>query len=75
MDAHRILDDLPMTRVQVIAVVLCISLTALDGFDVLAISFASPGIADEWGIARSELDIVLSIKLVGMGLGSLLIDR
>ena len=40
MDSQRILDDLPMRPLQVVAVVLCIALNALDGFDVLAISFS-----------------------------------
>jgi hypothetical protein len=45
-------------------------LVALDGFDVLAISFASPGIAKEWGIDRASLGIVLSMEIIGMALGS-----
>jgi benzoate transport len=43
----------------------------LDGFDVLSISFASPGIAAEWGIDRAALGIVLSMELIGMALGSI----
>ena len=35
---------------QIIVVAITIGLNGLDGFDVLAISFASPGIAAEWGI-------------------------
>jgi benzoate transport len=54
-------------------VVITIGLNALDGFDVLAISFASPGIAREWGIDRAALGFVLSMELVGMGLGSMLL--
>jgi benzoate transport len=38
---------------------------------VLSISFASPGIAREWGIDRLALGIVLSMELLGMGLGSI----
>jgi hypothetical protein len=45
-------------------------LNALDGFDVLSSAFASPGISKEWGIPRSELGLVLSAELVGMGFGS-----
>ena len=41
-------------------------LNALDGFDVLSISFASPGIAAEWGIDRAALGFVLSMELIGM---------
>lgn len=60
-----------MTRFQIIAVALTIGLNALDGFDVLSISFASPGIAAEWGIDRAALGIVLSMELIGMAIGSI----
>lgn len=75
MDPQRILDDLPMRPLQVIAVVMCVALNALDGFDVLAISFASPGIAAEWGISRTELGVVLTMELVGMAVGSILLGN
>jgi len=67
---REILLNSPMGRLQVVAVALCIGLNALDGFDVLAISFASPGIAAEWGVDRAALGIILSAELVGMALGS-----
>jgi benzoate transport len=69
-DPRAILDLERMTPRQVFAVGLSVLLTALDGFDVLAISFASPGIAKEWGIDRASLGIVLSMEVVGMALGS-----
>ena len=50
-----------------------VALNALDGFDVLSISFASPGIATEWGIDRAALGIVLSMELIGMAVGSVLL--
>jgi benzoate transport len=59
-----------MSARQSLAVALSVLLTALDGFDVLAISFASPGIAKEWGIDRASLGIVLSMEIVGMAMGS-----
>jgi MFS family permease len=62
-----------MTTMQVIIVGITIGLNALDGFDVLAISFASPGIAAEWGIDRAVLGFVLSAELVGMAIGSIVI--
>lgn len=62
-----------MGPLQIAAVFLCILLNAVDGFDVLAISFASPSIAAEWGIDRATLGIVLSMELIGMAFGSVLI--
>jgi len=69
-DPREIIAKSPMSALQIIAVAITIGLNALDGFDVLSISFASPGIADEWGIDRAALGIVLSMELVGMALGS-----
>ena len=70
-DPRAILALERMTPRQAIAVGLCVLLVALDGFDVLAISFASPGIAKEWGIDRAALGIVMSMEILGMALGSL----
>jgi benzoate transport len=64
-----------MHRLQIIVVALCIALNSLDGFDVLAISFAAPGIASEWGIDKATLGLVLSMELLGMAVGSVLIGN
>lgn len=69
---HR-LDAAPLSRTQMLGILLCLLLNALDGFDVLAISFASPGIAAEWGIDRAALGLVLSMELIGMAVGSVVL--
>src|SRR5688500_5833333 len=60
----------PMTVMQVVIIGITIFLNALDGFDVLSISFASPGIRAEWGLGPQALGFVLSAELIGMALGS-----
>jgi MFS family permease len=70
-DPRETLSSSRMSTMQIVAVAITIGLNALDGFDVLSISFASPGIMKEWGINRAALGIVLSMELVGMALGSL----
>lgn len=70
---QAVIDDRPMSGFQWRTVAIMIGLNALDGFDVLSISFASPGIARDWGIDRAALGIVLSMELIGMSLGSLLL--
>ncbi len=72
-DPKQLLDQSPMNGFQIMAVVICILLNALDGFDVLAISFASPGIANEWSINRAALGVVLAMELFGMAVGSILL--
>jgi benzoate transport len=69
-DPRELLNDSPMRGAQILAVAITVLLNALDGFDVLAISFASPGIAAEWGIDRAALGVVLSMELFGMAVGS-----
>ena len=69
-DPRDIIANQSMSRLQWAVVALTIALNALDGFDVLSISFASPGIAQEWGIDRAALGIVLSMELIGMAIGS-----
>jgi benzoate transport len=73
MDPRETLAKSSMSRLQVAAVAITVGLNALDGFDVLSISFASPGIAREWGIDRAALGFVLMMELLGMGLGSVLL--
>jgi len=70
-DPRAVIDREPMSRFQWGVVATMIGLNALDGFDVLSISFASPGIAKDWGIDRAALGIVLSMELIGMAIGSL----
>lgn len=72
-DPRDIVDNAPMSRAQIVAVAIMVGLNALDGFDVLSISFASPGIAAEWGIDRVALGAVLSMELIGMAVGSLVL--
>lgn len=71
----EILARSPMGAMQITAVTICVLLNALDGFDVLSISFAAPGIAEEWSISRGALGIVLSMELIGMAIGSILLGR
>ena len=53
-------------------VAICIGILALDGYDVLSIAFAAPGITAEWGLSKATLGVVLSLELVGMALGSII---
>ena len=66
-----ILDQGSMSVAQWVAVLVMVGLNALDGFDILSISFASPGIATDWGIDKATLGWVLSMELIGMGVGSI----
>ncbi|HVI99865.1 MAG TPA: MFS transporter [Sphingomonas sp.] len=70
-DPRAIIEQAPMSRFQWTIVWIMVALNALDGFDVLSISFAAPGVAREWGVDRASLGVVLSMELIGMSLGSI----
>jgi benzoate transport len=72
-DPKSIIDHGAMSVGQWLAVLVTVGLNAMDGFDVLSISFSSPGIAKDWGVDKATLGWVLSMEMVGMGLGSVLL--
>jgi len=61
----------PITALQLTVIALCVGLNMLDGFDVLAMSFAASGVKADWHLPDSQLGALLSAGLVGMGVGSL----
>ncbi|WP_225627463.1 MFS transporter [Streptomyces werraensis] len=61
----------PMTRAQIRAVVLCLTMNLVDGFDLLATSFVGPTITREWGLSPSQVGVLLSSGLAGMAFGAL----
>jgi benzoate transport len=62
-----------MTPFQVVVVSICILICALDGFDVLVVAFTAAAIARDFHLNPTDLGILLSAGLAGMGFGALLI--
>ncbi len=73
-DVFRALATKPMGRFQIGTVVTCLVINLLDGFDVLAISFAAPQVAVLWNIPPDQLGILFSSGLAGMVLASIFIS-
>ncbi len=72
-DPKSLIDNVPMGLWQWAAIAVTVGLNALDGFDVLSISFASPGISAEWHLDKAVLGWLLSMELLGMAVGSVLL--
>ncbi|PPV04961.1 MFS transporter [Xanthomonas bromi] len=62
-----------MTPFQWRAVAVCVLLTMLDGFDVMAMAFTAPHVSADWQLSGKLLGALFSAGLVGMALGSLLL--
>ena len=73
-DPRKLLADATMSRFQWGAVAIIGLLYTLDGFDVMAISFAAPALLREWRISKAELGYALSAGLFGMAIGSMLLS-
>jgi benzoate transport len=70
-DLQRRVAEGPLTTFQMIAIGVCVCLNMLDGFDILAMSFAASGVKTDWHLADGQLGYLFSAGLVGMGIGSL----
>lgn len=62
-----------MSRFQVLAVAVCVTLNMLDGFDVLVMAFTASEVAAAWQLTGAQLGALLSAGLVGMAAGSLFV--
>ena len=68
------LDDAPMTRGQIVAVILAVLIAGLDGYDVQAMSFVAPVISKAWHVDKATLGVVLGSSLFGMAGGALILS-
>ncbi|MEI9991919.1 MAG: MFS transporter [Rhizomicrobium sp.] len=73
-DVRALVRDGRMTRFQIAAVIVCMAINALDGFDVLSIAFTGPQIAKEWLLPPTQLGLLFSSGLAGMMIGSLVLS-
>jgi MFS transporter, AAHS family, vanillate permease len=69
-----LIQDSPMSRFQMVAVVVCILLNMLDGFDVLVMAFTASSISDEWHLSGKSLGVLFSSGLVGMAIGAMFLS-
>jgi len=71
LDPRASMRAAPMSALQKAAVAVTFLLAALDGFDVLAVTLAAPGISREWSIDHSVLGMIFAAGFTGMAGGAL----
>ncbi len=72
-DPRTLIAERPMTTFQVLIIAVLFFLNALDGFDVLSIAFAAPGISHDWGVSPKALGVIISLGLFANAAGSLFV--
>jgi benzoate transport len=70
---RSVIDEGEMSRLQILAVIICTVINMLDGYDVLVVAFVSPALSADWHLTGTQLGTLLSAGPVGMALGSLLV--
>lgn len=73
MDLRERIAHSRMSPYQWVIIGLCTFLNALDGYDVLAISFTSTSVAAEFELTGTALGFVMSSALFGMAVGALVL--
>ncbi len=74
LDPRPALLNTPMGAGQRIGIAAALLVVAADGFDILASSFAAPGVSAEWKITHAVLGFILSMNVFGLGVGALVIS-
>jgi len=72
-DPRDVISNARMGGLQIGIVAITVLLNAMDGFDVLSISLALPGIAADWGVDTTVLGYVVSMEIFGMAIASMLL--
>jgi benzoate transport len=72
-DVRSLIDRSRISPMQMAVFGICFFIMALDGMDVLVVSYAAPSLAAEWLIAPGTLGVVFSAGLLGMTVGAIFI--
>lgn len=71
LQIHQFIDQLPLTRYQLLIAILCGMVLFMDGFDAQAMGFVAPALVEHLNIARNSLGPVFSSGLIGIMIGAL----
>ena len=73
LDLAGVIDQRPMSRLQVLVVALCAAALFVDGYDIQVMALAVPSLAKAWALPPSSFGLALSAVVIGISAGSGLI--
>jgi benzoate transport len=74
MEVREAIRTQPMRRFQIVAVITCLLIAMVDGYDILVIAFAAPFLSKAWSIGPVEIGYLISAGLFGAAVGSVLVS-
>ena len=72
IDVQEFIDAHPLSWSQIVTLLLCFLIVAVDGFDTAAIGFIAPAIREEWALSPAALAPVFGAGLFGLMAGALI---
>jgi len=70
IDVQRFIDARGLSPAQVLLLVLCFLVVAVDGFDTIAIAFIAPALQAEWGVTPAQLAPLFGAGHTGLMIGA-----
>lgn len=71
LDIRQLLDDRPVSGLQMRVFLLCFLVALLDGFDTQAIAYTGPAIAKAFGMSPGDMTYIFISGTLGMALGAM----
>lgn len=72
IDVQEFIDTHTLSWSQILTLLLCFSIVAIDGFDTAAIGFIAPALREEWHLSQAALASVFGAGLFGLSIGALI---
>lgn len=71
VDVNAIIDDAPLSRLQLRVIFLCLLAMILEGYHLYVVGYVGPELSRAWGIAPGQLGIVLTAGVLGSAVGNM----
>src|SRR3954447_26815574 len=70
VDIQEFINSRPLSRYQIMVIVLCFLVVAADGFDTAAVGYVAPALRAQWGVTPAQLAPLFGAGLFGLMAGA-----
>jgi MFS transporter, AAHS family, 4-hydroxybenzoate transporter len=70
VDIQGFINSRPVSRYQIMVIVLCFLVVAADGFDTAAVGYIAPALRAQWGVTPAQLAPLFGAGLFGLMAGA-----
>jgi len=70
----QVIDNRPLSALQIRTLILCGLVTLIDGYDMQNFGLAIPALAKDWNLQSGDFTYVVTMFMIGLGVGSAFIS-